>query len=240
MLTNTSITETGLDRTIQLSIDSESNQQATFNDLPVIIIQKIASKLPLPDVIRLKHACRHAYHSINEYDINKAKTRYTVEFKNMENIEFENPILYTKGMQLFHWNNGVLDIEKNTLPNIKKISHRFDLNEFSLPGYEISKHKSSGLNDPLSIHTGQLENDLYFVLTLNPRLSSHFVEYSHEHQMIGYAGDNNPTSYPGENNHAMYCGRTYEGAIKTYELVCKNCDLAIHIRELLGFQKKYY
>ena len=240
MLPHITANQTDFNKTPLESVGSGQDQQVALNGLPAEIIQNVASKLPLPDVIHLKQVCKHTYKSINDYDINEAKKRYSVDFQHMDKVEFKNPELYKQDMLLFEIHNGKLTIEKNKIPNIKEFSFLFVLTEFTLPEFEIIKDESGGFSDVLSIHIGKLENEKCCILALNPQYSSYFVVFSQQHQMIGYAGDINPTDWPGENNHSIYCGRSYEDAIMTYERACEGSVLATHLRDLLGFQKKYY
>lgn len=240
MLPNITANQVGFSETSLESCGSDQIEQVSFNGLSTEIIRDIASKLPLPDIIRLKQVCKHTNNSIRDYDINEAKKRCSIDFQHMDKVKFENPELYKQYMLLFEMNNSELIEKKNKIPEIKEISFQFVLTEFTFPHGNIRKHKSAGLNDALSIHIGKLENGKCFILTLNPYFTSRFVGFNQRHQMIGYAGDVMPTRYAGENNHSIYCGRSYEDAIKTFEQACKGSDLAKHIRELLGFQKTYY
>lgn len=222
-------------------IEPEKNMQFKFNDLPIEIVQIIASKLPLPDVLRLKQLCRYANHCIDSHTIKKAARRYSIKFKNIKKAEIkEIKHFFKMDMRTYQiCRNGNLASEKNTIPEIKEISGVFAITHLSYYRHSPIRHESSGLNDTLSIHLGTLENGLFFMLAINPKLCSRFIKYSERH-MIAYAGDTNPTSPPNENNHAMYCGKSYEEALKVFELACKGTVAAMRIRSALGVQKKYY
>ena len=73
MLTNITANQAGFNEIHLESGGSDQVEQVTFNGLPVEIIRYIASKLPLPDVIRLKQVCQHTNNSIECYDIDEAK-----------------------------------------------------------------------------------------------------------------------------------------------------------------------
>ncbi|WP_419832131.1 hypothetical protein [Endozoicomonas atrinae] len=80
MLPNTSINQTELLSRVQpQSVESPPSQQLPlgyFNCLPVEVIEGIAKKLTLPNVISLKQVCRLTNRSITDNIIDKAKTRY--------------------------------------------------------------------------------------------------------------------------------------------------------------------
>lgn len=238
----TAADQTGLNTSLQQSVVFEPGEQVIFKGLPVELIQEIASYLPLPDLVQLKQTCRATNHCITSFIIKEAKQRYSVEFRYMNKVEIKKPDLYSDHMRMFQINNnGSLVSDTFRVPDIKMVSLNFVFTRFLYPDYEIQKPKESrGLNDALSIHMGQFENGRCFMLALNPRLSKRFLSFRKQHQMIGYAGDTNPTPWLSENNHSLYCGRSYEEAIKTFELACQGTDIANHIRKLLGFHRIYY
>ncbi len=222
-------------------IKSENNTQTKFIALPIEIVQIIASKLPLPDVLRLKQLCRYANNCIDNYTIKKAAKRYSIEFKNIKEAEREKTReFFDTDMRTYHiCSNGKLANEKKTIPEIKEILGVFAITHLSYYRYSLISYESSGLNDTLSIHFGTLENGQFFMLAINPQLCSRFIKYS-DPPILSYAGDTNPPPCPNENNHAMYCGKSYEEALKAFELACKGTRAAMCIRDALGVQKKYY
>lgn len=242
MFHNAAVGQSNLNKSLQQLVVSDTDQQVIFNGLPVELIQEIASYLPFPDLIPLKQTCKFTNQCIDSFMIQKAKARYTVEFRHMNKVEITEPDLYSKDMRRFYIdNNGTLVAEKDVIPDIKVVSLNFVIAEFSYSNCKIYMgKKSEGLNHALSIHIGQFNNGSCFILALKPAFSDRFLSFSKEHQMIAYFGDTHPTPWSGENNHSLYCGGSYEEAIKTFELACQGSDIANHIRQLLGFHKKYF
>lgn len=215
-------------------------QQLMLNGLPQVVITHVARFLPLPDLYNLRQVNKKFRVTISDRDINEAKRRYLVKFKHLKKVPDSAGIQYHGQLRQYQiGSDGQVICETITDPVIKVLLGALTLSGYSNRNKSAYKLTGCGLNDTASVHLGQLENGLYFIMALNPDMIGNFFQFFSAFQMILYVGDRTP-GYTGENALSMYCGRSCETAIRALELACRGQDIASHVRDLLGFEKTYY
>ena len=239
---------TAVDSLVVASADMASKQSqqcgqkmATLNGLPLVAVRCVVKFLPLPDLCNLKQVNKKFHTMIGDSEINEAKQRCLLEFKHLKKVSSCMSCCQYQGKirQYQIGSDGKATCETITDPLIKTLRGAFTPFRYIPRNESVCRLTSYGLSDTASIHLGQLENGLYFVMALNPDMVGNFFRFFPKYQTILYAGERTP-AYTGESAHSMYCGHSYEAAIGTFELACQGQDLAGHIRELLGLQKVYY
>ena len=81
----------------------------TLNGLPVELLENIGSWLPYPDVCNLRLVCRHAYNSIPNRIVKRAKENYYYEFPKMEKYNMEQKDLDFLNKAL-DWGRGIVPL----------------------------------------------------------------------------------------------------------------------------------
>ncbi len=229
----------GTDLASEQSQQSEQ-QPLMFNGLPQVVIRHVAKFLPLPDLYNLRQVNKTFRVSISDADIKEAKQRCLIKFKHLKKVSNSAGFQYHGQIRQYQiGSDGKVVCETATNPLIKELWGAVTLRQYNYLDQSTRKLTCWGLNDAASVHLGQLENGLYFVMALNPKMSEIFFHFIPAHQMILYSGNRTPT-YTGENTFSMYCGRSYEAAISALESACQGQDIANHIRKLLEFRKVYY
>ena len=124
-----------------------------INALPDLIIQHIASKLTLPDLLSFIQTCHHVYSSIGERIISQAKDKSYYKFKYLRQIpKHEHDQLCKELTSLF---NGALHSQAGNINVVHK-------GEMCIKSEELEVVNIDAVNNLQNINLGTLSNGKKF------------------------------------------------------------------------------
>ncbi|WP_257283329.1 F-box protein [Endozoicomonas sp. SESOKO1] len=165
------ITQATLSNTnLQMPSEKKVNKKKpTYNDLPVEIIQEIARKLPLPDVLRFKQVNHQANDYIDSTIIKVAMDRIHYHFN-----AFSQPTDVYNSRSSLSFEEFMTFFRETFIPKFSNIIHATDA---PVKRSEIVLKRLYGINTVCDFHAGEFESGLKFIMIGSRLTQSNDSEY---------------------------------------------------------------
>lgn len=197
------------------SLLTESASVGHTNELPVVVVQHIASKLALPDLLSFKQTCKQVYFCIGERMISEAKDKLYYKFDCLSQIPKEKHDKECEDLTSYF--NGTLN---NQAGNIKV----FHNGETCIKSEELEVVKIDAIDS----------NDIFLLGTLSDGRKFTFINAMFRDQENGYKVLTSWQGYP-----SIYVGNSYNEIIQLIK--DKRSDaLPRHITRLFNHDRIYY